>query len=93
MALVETKWVGTNSNIAAVYLANSPVNIFTYPLLQQYTQTLQNLKSDDRCRGVIVLSKFGKRNIFSAGFDLTLFAKVHTNTRLTFAHVRIPCSE
>ena len=78
MALVEVEWVGKKQNIAAVYLCNGPVNIFSPELIKQIGDTLHGLKTDTRCKGVIMLSKFGntKRNVFSAGFDLSLFAKV-----------------
>ena len=78
MALVEVEWTGKKQNIAVVYLCNAPVNIFSPDLIQQIGDTLRRLKTDTRCKGVIMLSKFGnaKRNVFSAGFDLSLFAKV-----------------
>merc|ERR1719474_203537 len=77
MALVEVVWVGKKQNIAAVYLCNAPVNIFSPALIKDIGDTLHELKTMDRCQGVIMLSKFGntKRNVFSAGFDLSLFAK------------------
>ena len=75
--VVETEWTGKNNDIAVVYLANKPVNILSLAVFKQFGDIMNGLKENKKCKGVIVLSRFGaKRNVVSGGFDLALFGKV-----------------
>ena len=81
--------MGTNNDIAVVWFCNKPVNIFSIQLFKQSAEALSKLKANPKCKGIIMLSKYGaKRNIFSAGFDLSLFAKVCSIQYLLFLLLR-----
>eukprot|EP01084_Bolivina_argentea_P140027 246274_1 len=76
MSLVEVEWTGAKNDIAKIYLNNKPVNVLSLPLFNSLLSTLRELKSNQQCKGCILISKFGTtKNMFAAGFDLSLFGQ------------------
>jgi enoyl-CoA hydratase/carnithine racemase len=68
--LIHTK---TEKNVALVEICNEKKkNAFSYEVLSQLKDTLQNLEANDEIRVVIL---FGRGGNFSAGMDINWFLK------------------